>query len=199
MILNIFIAGVGGQGIISLSRIIGETALRKGANVLIAETHGMAQRGGSVAVSIRIGEVYSSRIWRGSADILVGLEPLEAARYADMLSDDGIAIVNTYPVIPYSVSARKTGYPPVKALLATIRRNCGTVVALDAVDISKKVGFPLAANSAILGAIAASGRIDASARDFKAAIKRVISRRLKENLESFDLGYRMALRKIGDV
>ena len=73
------------------------------------------------------------------------------------------------------------------------------VVALDAVDISNKVGFPLAANSAILGAIAASGKIDADAGEFKAAIKRVISRRLKENLESFDLGYRMALSKIGDI
>jgi len=199
MRLNIFIAGVGGQGIISLSRIIGETALCKGMNVLIAETHGMAQRGGSVAVSIRIGNVYSSRIGRGSADILVGLEPLEAARYADMLSDDAIAVVNTHPIIPYSVSARKTGYPPVKSLLSQIRRNCSTVVALNAFEISERVGFPLAANSAILGAIAASGKIDAKPKDFKKAIKGVIRRRINENLESFDLGYRMALGKIGDA
>jgi len=193
---NVFLAGVGGQGILSFARVLGELALIRNLNVLIGETHGMAQRGGSVTATIRYGEVYSSIIGIGEADLLIGFEPLESARYARILSPDGTAVVNTSKIIPYSVSAQKTKYPELGYLLSLIRTQCDTVVAFDATLEAEKVKFPLAANSVMLGAAAATMKIDAAPDDFKKAIRKVVPRKIKENLGAFDIGYEMAKRII---
>jgi len=189
---NIFLAGVGGQGILSFAKVLGELALIRNMNVLIGETHGMAQRGGSVTATVRYGEVYSPMIGIGKADLLIGFEPLESARYARILSPGGMAIVNTSTIIPYSVSAQKTEYPDLEDLLAIIGQHCDTVVALDATHEAEKVKFPLAANSVMIGAVAATMKIDAAPDDFKKAIKKVVPRKIKENLGAFDIGYEMA-------
>jgi len=189
---NIFLAGVGGQGILSFAKVLGELALIRNMNVLIGETHGMAQRGGSVTATVRYGEVYSPIIGVGKADLLIGFEPLESARYARILSPDGMAIVNTSRIIPYSVSAQKTKYPDLEYLLAIVKRHCGTVVAFDATHEAEKLKFPLAANSVMIGAVAATMKIDAAPDDFKKAIKKVVPRKIKENLGAFDIGYEMA-------
>jgi indolepyruvate ferredoxin oxidoreductase beta subunit len=186
---NIFLAGVGGQGILSFARVLGELALIRNMNVLIGETHGMAQRGGSVTATVRYGEVYSPIIGIGKADLLIGFEPLESARYARILSPGGTAVVNTSSIIPYSVSAQKTKYPNLEDLLAIIRRHCDTVVAFDATHEAEKVKFPLAANSVMVGAAAAAMKIDASPDDFKKAIRKVVPRKINENLGAFDIGY----------
>lgn len=193
---NIFLAGVGGQGILSFARVLGELALIKNMNVLIGETHGMAQRGGSVTATVRYGEVYSPIIGIGRADLLVGFEPLESARYARILSPDGIAIVNTSRIVPYSVSAQKTKYPELEDLHAIIRRYARMVVAFDATLEAEKVKFPLAANSVMVGAVAATSKIDASPDDFKKAIRKVVPRKIKENLEAFDIGFDIAKKII---
>lgn len=189
---NIFLTGVGGQGILSFAKMLGELAMIRNINVLITETHGMAQRGGSVSASIRYGDVYSSLIGIGKADILIGLEPLEAARYARMLSPDGIAIVNAHATIPHSISAVKTKYPPIENLLKIVKSSGNKVIAFDATEIGKKCGFPLAANSAILGAVAMTGRIDANVEDFRLTIEKTIPRKVNENLRAFDMGYERA-------
>jgi indolepyruvate ferredoxin oxidoreductase beta subunit len=189
---NIFLAGVGGQGILSFARVLGELALIRNMNVLIGETHGMAQRGGSVTATVRYGEVYSPIIGIGKADLLIGFEPLESARYARILSPDGMAIVNTSRIIPYSVSAQKTKYPDLEDLLAIIGRHCDTVVAFDATHEAEKVKFPLAANSVMVGAAAATMKIDATPDDFKKAIRKVVPRKIKENLDAFAIGYDIA-------
>ena len=190
---NIFLAGVGGQGILSFARALGEIALIRNMNVLIGETHGMAQRGGSVTATVRYGDVYSPIIGIGKADLLVGFEPLESARYARILSRDAMAIVNTACIIPYSVSAQRTRYPDIKYLLGIIRKQCGTVIALDANKEAEKVKFPLAVNSVMLGAAAATERIDAPPEDFKKAIRKVVPRKVKENLGAFEIGYELAM------
>lgn len=198
MTTNIFLAGVGGQGILSFARVLGELAMITKSNVLIGETHGMAQRGGSVTATVRYGDVYSPMIARGKADLLVGFEPLEAARYCYMLSPAGKAVVNVEPIIPYSVSATKTRYPPVQSLLKLIRDRGATVVSLNATEIAEKVKFPMATNSVMLGAVAATGRIDAQLEDFRGAIKATVPRKLKENLAAFDLGYEHTLRILSE-
>jgi len=189
---NIFLAGVGGQGILSFARVLGELAMIRKFNVLIGETHGMAQRGGSVTATVRYGEVYSPIIGAGKADILIGFEPLEAARYARILSPTGMAIVNIAPIVPYSISAMKSKYPPVQGLLKMLKNGRNTVIALDAIEIAEKVKFILATNSVMLGAVAATGKIDAQPDDFKQAIKRTVPRKLKENIAAFDMGYELA-------
>lgn len=192
---NIFLAGVGGQGILSFARVLGELALIRGANVLIGETHGMAQRGGSVTATVRYGDVYSPMIGIGKADLLVGFEPLESARYARILAKSGMAIVNTSRIIPYSVSAEKVKYPDTEYLLGILEKNCGRVIAFEANEEALKVKFPLAANSVMLGAVAATGKIDAPPDDFRKAIRKTVPRKVKENLAAFDLGFDLA-RKI---
>ena len=195
---NVFLAGVGGQGILSFARALGELALIRKQNVLIGETHGMAQRGGSVTATVRYGEVYSSMIGIGKADILVGFEPLEAARYAKILSLNGMAIVNTAVIIPYSISATKTKYPPIPSLIKILKNQCRTVISLNAIEIAEKVDFTLAANSVMLGAVAATGKIDAHIDDFRQAIRKTVPRKIKENLAAFDLGYELAIKMIAE-
>ncbi len=193
---NIFLAGVGGQGILSFARVLGELALNRNMNVLIGETHGMAQRGGSVTATVRYGEVYSPIIGIGKADLLIGFEPLESARYARILSPNGVAIVNTSRIVPYSVSAQKIKYPEIEDLLSIIRQHCSTVVAFDATREADKVKFPLAANSVMVGAAAATMKIDATPDDFKKAIRKVVPRKIKENLSAFDIGYEITKKII---
>lgn len=193
---SVFLTGVGGQGILSFARVLGELALIKKVNVLMSETHGMAQRGGSVVATVRMGEAYSPMIGKGRADLLVGLEPLEAARYADMISPEGAAVVNIAPIIPYSVSAMKTKYPPIPTLLGALEEMAALVIAFDAIEVAQKVSFTLAANSAIMGAVAATGRIDATPDEFKRAIKKVVPRKSKENLVAFDLGFEIGRKAV---
>lgn len=198
MTTNIFLAGVGGQGILSFARVLGELAMIKKSNVLIGETHGMAQRGGTVTATVRFGDVYSPMIGHGKADLLVGFEPLEAARYARMLSSRSIAIVNTEPIIPYSVSATRIRYPPIASLLKIIRDRGATVVSFNATEIAEKVKFMMASNSVMLGAVAATGKIDAQLDDFKHAIRTSVPRKVKENLAAFELGYEYASKFIAE-
>jgi indolepyruvate ferredoxin oxidoreductase beta subunit len=193
---NIFLAGVGGQGILSFARALGELALIRNMNVIIGETHGMAQRGGSVTATVRYGDVHSPIIGIGRADLLVGFEPLESARYARILSRDATAIVNTACIIPYSISAQRIRYPDIEHLLGIIGGRCKTVIALDANKEAEKVKFPLAANSVMLGAAAATEKIDATPEDFKRAIRKIVPRKVKENLSAFDIGYELARRII---
>lgn len=198
MTTNIFLTGVGGQGILSFARVLGELAMITKSNVLIGETHGMAQRGGSVTATVRLGDVHSPIIGRGKADLLVGFEPLEAARYAGMLSSTGIAVVNTDPIIPYSVSAMRTRYPPIASLLKIIRDRGAMVISFNATEIAEKIKFVMATNSVMLGAVAATGKIDAQLDDFKHAIKTSVPRKVKENLAAFDLGYEHAAKIIAE-
>lgn len=193
---NIFLAGVGGQGILSFARSLGELALIRNMNVLIGETHGMAQRGGSVTATVRYGDVFSPMIGNGRSDLLVGFEPLEAARYARILAPTGMAVVNTATIVPYSVSATKIRYPSLQSLLKIVGEHCATVIAFDATDEAIKVKFQLAANSVMLGAVAATMKIDAQPDDFKRAIRKTVPRKVKENLSAFDLGFDLAKRII---
>ncbi|MCX8172289.1 MAG: 2-oxoacid:acceptor oxidoreductase family protein, partial [Archaeoglobaceae archaeon] len=104
MELNILVVGVGGQGALTTAHLIAHSAMRAGLNVLVAETHGMAQRGGSVEVHVRIGEVSSPLIPELGADVVLALEPSEALRYAKYIKSDTKIILNSRKIIPPSVT-----------------------------------------------------------------------------------------------
>jgi indolepyruvate ferredoxin oxidoreductase beta subunit len=109
---NIFLAGVGGQGILLASEVIGEALLRAGYDVKKSEVHGMAQRGGAVTTHLRFGpKVYSPLIEPGAADLLIAFEKLEALRFIHFLKPDGIAVVNSQEIPPAPVSAGQEPYP----------------------------------------------------------------------------------------
>jgi len=150
---DIVVVGVGGQGVILISNVIGKAALKAGLPVRGAETHGMAQRGGSVINHLRLGCEFGPLVPAGSADILLALEPAEALRYGHYLSRDGVALVNTYPVLPTTVTTGKSKYPPLDEILAPLRKICGEVKTLDATKLAATAGNPQTMNVVMLGAL----------------------------------------------
>ncbi len=151
---DLVIVGVGGQGVILISDVIGRAAVMAGKPVCGAETHGMAQRGGSVINHTRIGCCFSPLVASGGADVLVALEPAEALRFAQFLSPASVALVNTRPVLPSTVTCGKTEYPPLQDILGPLRTRCSKVIAMDATALAEIAGSAQAMNVVMLGALA---------------------------------------------
>ena len=149
MTKNIMIVGVGGQGTLLTSRIIGKAALEQGFDVKISEVHGMAQRGGSVVTFVRFGEqVCEPVVEEGQADVIIAFERLEALRYAHFLKKDGILVVNDCRIDPMTVVIGAKQYP--SDILDTLKQD-HTVYALDAQKIALELGNSKVLNSVVLG------------------------------------------------
>lgn len=149
-VTNCLLAGVGGQGILLASALISQAAMDAGMDIKNNEVHGMAQRGGSVTAQIRFGEeVYSPLIKKGTADFLLALEVIEALRYADFLSPDGIALVNTQQIIPTTVSAGPFDYPEDPEGL--VRKRHKHYILCPCLEIATDLGEPRAANVVMVG------------------------------------------------
>jgi len=139
-VYNILISGVGGQGVLLTSKIIAEAALLQGLDVKQSEVHGMAQRGGSVLSQVRFGKkVFSPIVGEGEADLLIGFEPLETARYLHFLKDGGAVIYNTRPIGTIGASIAVEKYPAdiddvIKSRIKTIRPFDGTQLAVTVGD-----------------------------------------------------------------
>ena len=160
-VFNILIAGVGGQGVLLTSKIIAEAALLAGLDVKQSEVHGMAQRGGSVLSQVRFGDkVFSPVIAEGEADLLIGFEPLETARYLHYLRENGTAIYNTRPIGTIGVSIGKEEYPA--DIHDIIRKNAPKVFAFDATELAVGVGEKRAVNLVLVGAALRFLPIDAT-------------------------------------
>lgn len=184
---DVVVVGVGGQGVILISEIIGRAAMLAGLSVRGVETHGMAQRGGSVINHIRVGCNYSAMISPGGADVLLAMEPAEALRYATYLSPDGVALVNTTPVMPVTVTTGQATYPPLEDILAPIRNACSEVRAMDATGLAAKAGSPQATNVVMLGTLSKHLPIE-EATLLSALSETVPARFLEINRKAFELG-----------
>ena len=153
MKLDVVFAGVGGQGIITASDILCEAALLEGFDVAKAETHGMAQRGGSIVVHVRIGdEVSSPLIESGTGDVLIGFEVLEAVRALPLLKEGGTAIVNNKFIPPLSVLQGLAESPTKNELMDTIKRKAKHVYEIDGIGLAEKAGNVLVMSTVFLGA-----------------------------------------------
>jgi indolepyruvate ferredoxin oxidoreductase beta subunit len=150
---DIVIVGVGGQGVILISDVIGRAAVKAGKPVRGAETHGMAQRGGSVINHTRIGCEYSPMVASGGADVLLALEPAEALRFGHFLSREGIALINTTPVLPVTVTTGKASYPSLQDILTLLREECRDVRPIEATSLARQAGTAQAMNVVMLGAL----------------------------------------------
>jgi indolepyruvate ferredoxin oxidoreductase, beta subunit len=161
---DIILAGVGGQGIISIAAIIGYAALQQGLFLKQSEVHGMSQRGGDVSSNLRISdkEIASDLIPGGKADCIISIEPMESLRYLPFLSPGGWLITNTKPFINIPE------YPDIEKVLGEIR-SLPHHIALDADSIAKDAGSVRAANTVILGA--ASPFLDMEYEKFESAIR----------------------------
>lgn len=155
---NIYICGVGGQGIIKTSIVMGEASMKMGEPVVMSEIHGMAQRGGVVSTELKIGHSWSPIIGEGEADLILAFEPLEALRAIDKLSEDGCVVTNTAPIMPFNVSASENPYPKIDSILEDLESRSSRLYALDALDIAKEAGHILSLNMVMLGgAVAVPG------------------------------------------
>jgi indolepyruvate ferredoxin oxidoreductase beta subunit len=147
------IVGVGGQGTLLASRILGNTLLSQGYDVRVSEVHGMSQRGGSVVTYVKYGEkVYSPVICRGEADIILSFEQLEAARWLPYLKKDGILINNTQKINPMPVVTGLAEYPP--DIIEKIREKGVRLLAVDALSLAREAGNEKAANVVLIGVMA---------------------------------------------
>lgn len=144
---DIILAGVGGQGVLSVSAIIASSAMKEGLAVKQSEVHGMSQRGGAVLANLRLsdGPIASDLIPRGSAAMILSMEPLESLRYLEFLSEDGTVITATNPV------ANIPDYPPLDEVLERVRSLPHTVT-VDAESLARKAGSARATNMVMVGA-----------------------------------------------
>jgi len=149
---NIMIVGVGGQGTLLASKLLGYVLLNEGYDVKVSEVHGMSQRGGSVVTYVRYGEkVYSPVIDRGEADVILSFELLEAARWLEYLKENGTIIVNTQKMEPMPVITGAAEYPD--NLEEKMKKKGANVVAKDFLAIANEAGSSKAVNIALLGCL----------------------------------------------
>lgn len=188
---DIILAGVGGQGILSIAFVIDNAALKKGLNFKQAEVHGMAQRGGAVQSHLRLADepIFSDLIPKGAADMILSVEPMECIRYLDYLSPEGIVITSQTPFVNIP------DYPDIDKVLETIRTVANRII-VDSDKLAKEAGSPKAQNMVMLGA--ASPHLileETSLREFIRVLFAPRGEKMVEmNLKAFDLGRSSAIK-----
>lgn len=189
--LNLLLAGVGGQGTILMSELLGSAAVHDGVKVRGSEVLGMAVRGGSVFSSIRMGsDVYAPLPAFGKCDIMVSLEPSEAVRNITYLAKSGLVILNTAKVIPYTVSLGVSKYPSLEAMLQFLKGASSKTIALDATNLAREAGSLLTTNIVMLGALFGTERLPIKVETIKEGIgDRFPEKIVPLNIKAFDLGY----------
>ena len=188
---SIQIVGVGGQGVLLASMVLGNAAMEAGYDVAMSEVHGMAQRGGSVLCTLRFGDdVISPLESVGGADLLMGFEPAETCRNVGLCNKDSQIIMNLDPVLPSMVAAGFETYPEVDGLVASIKKLPPNLRTIDATELAKQAGKAVAANAVMIGAVAAVKGFPLS-KDLlrKTLADNVPPKFLDLNLKAFDLGY----------
>ena len=183
---DIILAGVGGQGILTIATIIGDAAAKAGLSLKQAEVHGMSQRGGDVQSNLRLSteEIHSDLIRQGAADLIISMEPMEALRYVDALNENGWIVTSSHPYknIP--------NYPDEEALMAELKALPHTA-ALPIEDLAREEGVPKCANVLLLGMAAKYIEI-LSAEQLRESVARVFASKgekiVEMNCRAFDLG-----------
>ncbi|MGD9347664.1 MAG: indolepyruvate oxidoreductase subunit beta [Candidatus Aminicenantes bacterium] len=182
---DIILAGVGGQGILSIAYVIDNAALKEGLSFKQAEVHGMAQRGGAVQSHLRLSDesIFSDLIPKGAADMILSVEPLESIRYFDYLALDGIVVTSSSPYVNIP------DYPEIDKILAKVRSLPRNVI-VDSAKLAQEAGFARAQNMVMLGA--ASIHLILEEEDLKEFIRELFKPRGDKiadiNLEAFRLG-----------
>lgn len=181
------IVGIGGQGTILASNVLGDACVIEGRHVSGAETHGMSQRGGSVETHIRIDGRHGSLIAPGTADLLISFDILEALRYRHFVKSDGIMIVNREMVVPTSVFSNKQPIPKIEDVESELKRGTQKIIMIDAAVLAAKAGSPLSVNIVLIGA--ASHILPLASNSIAEAVKRNVPPKTVEiNLKAFELG-----------
>lgn len=188
---NIVLAGVGGQGILLAANVLGSAAVKEDFNVRVSEVHGMAQRGGAVVCHVRIGDwVHAPTAMEGQADVIVGLEPVEALRNIKFASSQTWVLLNTEAIIPSVVSLGDAAYPSLQTIMKIILLFAGKTTTINAADLARKAGSVIAQNTVMIGALAATKKLPMQLETMKNTVRELVPQKhVKMNLEAFELGY----------
>ena len=183
---NIIIVGVGGQGSLLASKLLGHLLLNEGYDVKVSEVHGMSQRGGSVITYVRFGDkVYSPVVDKGAADFIVSFEILETARWISYLKDGGQIVTNTQQIDPMPVITGAATYP--ENLVEKMTSKGFKVDAMDCLSLAKKAGSAKAVNIVLLGRL--SHYFDIPQESWQASLKACVPAKFLElNQRAFELG-----------
>ena len=193
-IYKIYLTGVGGQGIIRVSTIIGEAAVKKGLKAVMSELHGMAERGGVVTTEMKIGSASSALIQKGNADLLLALEPVEALRSLEKVGPNTTAIVNSAPIIPFTVSLGISSYPEVSQIITELKDKIGNLFVIDALNLAQKAGDLITLNIVMLGAAAAIPGFPVGKELLLASMKETLpASTIEVNFDAFKNGYETVL------
>jgi indolepyruvate ferredoxin oxidoreductase beta subunit len=186
---NIIVAGVGGQGNVLASRIIGDAAIHEGYHVVIGETFGAGQRGGSVLSHIRLSKEkkYGPLIPQERADLVIGLEPFEALKCAaDFLKPKGAIVTNTYPIMPSD-----RNYPSIDDIFINLKKLSSTLSILDSTKIAQEAGDVASSNIVMIGAAYATGVLPLEEHHLKEAITERLPKAANLNMQAFEKGKKM--------
>lgn len=184
---SVMIVGVGGQGTLLASRLLGTALLSEGYDVKVSEVHGMSQRGGSVVTYVKYGDkVASPIVQKGQADLILAFEQLEAARWLPFLKTGGTIIANTQQIDPMPVVIGTAQYPD--GVLQSIRATGADLTEIDALSLAVKAGSPKAVNVVLIGVMASHMDIDYAV--WENAIRATVPEKFLElNLKAFEYGY----------
>ena len=193
--LNLIITGVGGQGNVMISLVVGNALVREGYLVTIGETYGASQRGGSVMSHLRISRdtQYSPFIPEGHADIILGMEPVETLRMLGKFGNPGVTtILNPRPIYPVNVTAGGAQYPDLDKLITTIQELSARTVVVNATEEAQKMGNPIFANVILIGALVGSGVLPVDSKSVEPVLQETFPKEVKANMVAFSRGMELA-------
>jgi indolepyruvate ferredoxin oxidoreductase beta subunit len=197
--LNIFICGVGGQGLVLLTTVIGNACAKSGTKVITGEMYGLSQRSGAVSVHLRIGEdAFSPLIPYGEADIILSLEAIETLRYLEYLKKDGIVLMNKrlmHPPIETSKIITEKGpkYVTLEDVVSKLRDWTQNIAVVDALKLARESGNVRTENTVFLGCLSALEAFQVDENNIRESISEAVPKKtVKQNLKAFDLGKKSA-------
>jgi len=191
---KIYLIGVGGQGTVKTSTIIGEAAMAQGLNVVMNEVHGMAQRGGTVVTELKIGEAHSPLIEAGSADLVLAFEPSELLRTLNRIGNETYVIINSFSIIPFTVSLGISDYPDKSRMFDEFRKLIKNFYLIDAQKLAREAGNVITANIVILGASLAIPEFPINKENIIKSIRENLPpSTIDSNIKSLEKGYKQII------
>ncbi len=190
--LNVIVTGVGGQGNVLISQLMGRALVRAGYHVTIGETYGASQRGGAVMSHLRVSRQaqYGPLIPQGQADVILGLEPVETLRVLGQYGNPGVTVItNSRPVYPLAVAIGTAHYPSVEEIVKALEELSSRAWLINATDVAIDMGAPILANIIMVGALVGAGVLPLAAEEFELELRESLpADRLDLNLKAFRLG-----------
>jgi len=190
-VTNVALSGVGGQGVLTLAEVLAKAAMLDGHNVRVGEIHGMAQRGGHVLCTIRIGEHAKGPIIDpGTAHLVVGFEPIETLREIHLVAPNGCVIMSSHILLPVAVSMDQGTYPDHDAIMSATKRFTTNVIEFDAMELAEKAGSPNSLNMVMLGAIISTELVPVTKDSALQSLYDTVPQQFQQvNSAAFNLGF----------